>query len=175
MRHVIASSLILASIIIIIILSAPTASSQTRGVGLTLFADPNFRGRAATLREDTPDFRTIGMNDVASSLQVAPGEQWEVCEHINYEGRCMVVTGSESDLRRYGFNRMISSARRVRGGGRGRGGSSLVPNGLDLFSNTGFGGDRRSFTGPESDLRRVQFNSVAQSLRIRPGQQWQVC
>ena len=173
MRHVLVSSLIFASAIM---LGPPAASSspQVGGVGLTIFADPNFRGRSATLRDDTPDFRTIGMNDVPSSLQVAPGEQWEVCEHINYGGRCIVVTGTESDLRRINFNRIMSSARRVRGGGRGRGGGSM-PNGLELFANTGFGGDMRAFTGPESDLGRVRFNSVAQSLRIRPGQQWQVC
>jgi len=170
MRHVFFSSVIFAAVASL----NPSASfSQTRqigGVGLTVFADPNFRGRSATLRDDTPDFRTIGMNDVVSSLQVSAGEQWEVCEHINYEGRCAVFSGSESDLRRNGWNDIISSARRVRGG-RGAAG----PGGLELFSRTGFGGDRRAFTGPESDLRRIGFNNVAQSLRIRRGEQWEVC
>lgn len=41
---------------------------QIGGVGVTLFADRNFRGRSATLREDTPDLRTISMNDVARIL-----------------------------------------------------------------------------------------------------------
>jgi hypothetical protein len=114
------------------------------------------------------------------SLQVGPGEQWEVCEHINYGGRCKVFSGSESDLSRFGWHGIISSARRIRGGrgvtpplqpgpgGRGSGG-------LELFSRTGFGGDRRVFTGPESDLRRLGFSGAAQSLRIPPGQTWQVC
>src|SRR5215471_1070843 len=83
------------------------------GVGLTIFADFNFRGRSATMRDDTPDLRTIGMNDAARSLRVGPGEQWEVCEHINYEGRCVVVSGSEADLRRTAWDRRISSARRI--------------------------------------------------------------
>jgi hypothetical protein len=147
---------------------------QTGGVGLTVFADPNFHGKSATLRDDTPDFRTIGMNDMVSSLRTGPGEQWEVCEHINYQGRCLVVSGSESDLSRNKWNGIISSARRV----RGRGSPPPAPSGsggLELFSGTGFSGDRRVFTGPEPDLRRVGFNATARSLRMRPGQQWQVC
>jgi hypothetical protein len=138
---------------------------------LTVFADRNFRGKSATLRDDTPDFRRIGMNDMVTSLQVGPGEQWEVCEHINYTGRCAVFSGSVSDLSRTGWSGIISSARRVRGG-RGAmppsqpGPGGRGPTGLELFSRTGFGGDRRVFTGPESDLRRIGFNSTAQSLRV---------
>jgi hypothetical protein len=78
-----------------------TASSQERqigGYGLTVFDDRNFRGRSATLRNDTPNLQAIGLNDRASSLRVGPGEQWEVCEHANYTGRCVVVSGSEADL-----------------------------------------------------------------------------
>jgi hypothetical protein len=58
---------------------------QIGGVGLTIFAERSFRGRSATLREDTPNLQTIGLNDASSSLQVGPGEQWEVCEHANYQ------------------------------------------------------------------------------------------
>jgi len=153
---------------------------QIGGVGLTVFADRNFRGRSATLREDTPDFRTIGLNDAVSSLRVASGEQWEVCEHINYAGRCIAVSGSESDLRRTRWDNIISSARRIGVGIRPPIGGipppiQPIPTGLELFANTGFSGDRRVFTTAAPDLRRVSFNDVARSLRIAPGQQWQVC
>ena len=149
---------------------------QIGGVGVTIFADRNFRGRSATLREDTPDLRTIGMNDAARSLRVGPGEQWEVCEHINYQGRCVVVSGSEADLSRTGWDRSISSVRRVPGGGAGiRPPIGQLPGGLELFAGTGFSGDRRAFTGPQPDLRSVGFNDVARSLRIGRGETWQVC
>ncbi|HEX6463833.1 MAG TPA: beta/gamma crystallin-related protein [Vicinamibacterales bacterium] len=173
MRHLFFSSVIVAAVVSLSPLASFSQTRQIGGVGLTVFAETNFRGRAATLRDDTPDFRTIGMNNMVSSLQVGPNEQWEVCERANYQGRCIVVSGSESDLRRSGFTNLISSARRVRGGGRGRGGSSS--GGLELFSRIGFGGDSRAFTGPESDLRRVRFNNTAQSLRVSRGQQWEVC
>jgi hypothetical protein len=157
--------------------TAPDGYSQdTRqmgGVGLTIFAEPDFRGRSATIRQDTPDFRRINMNDITTSLQVAAGEQWEVCEHANYRGRCIVVSGSERDLSRTGWNGIISSARRVRGS------AGIVPpvqsRGLELFTNTNFSGTRRVFMTAEPDLRRVNFNRSARSLRIPRGEVWQVC
>lgn len=80
-----------------ICLASPAAFAQPReigGIGLTVFADRNFRGQSATLRNNTPNLQAIGLNDAVSSLQVAPGEQWEVCEHANYKGRCVVVSVS---------------------------------------------------------------------------------
>jgi len=75
---------------------------QIGGVGLTVFTDRNLRGRSATIRDNMPNLQAIGLNDRVSSLQAGPGEQWEVCEHANYEGRCVIVSGSEPDLRRSG-------------------------------------------------------------------------
>ena len=150
------------------------------GVGLTLFGDRNFRGRTATLRDDAPNLTLINMNDVARSLQVGRGERWEVCEHINFGGRCIVVSESVADLSRNRFDRIISSARRISGGG-GRGGGRGTPGpgpgsfGLELFSRTGFGGERRGFLVADPDLRRIGFNDAAQSLRVLRGQTWEVC
>jgi hypothetical protein len=75
------------------------SSAQERqmggGVGITVFADPNFRGKSATFRQDMPDLRQVGLEKKISSLRVGPGEQWEVCERPNYQGRCVVVSGEE--------------------------------------------------------------------------------
>lgn len=54
---------------------------QKGGVGITVFADLNFSGKSATFRQDVPDLRAVGFNDTITSLRVAPGERWEVCEH----------------------------------------------------------------------------------------------
>src|SRR5262245_27578076 len=86
---------------------------QMGGVGITVFADRNFRGRTATFRNDVSDLGPTGLNDRISSLRVGPGEKWEVCEHSNFQGRCVVVSGSEPDLRRNSWNDVISSMRRV--------------------------------------------------------------
>ena len=154
---------------------ASTQERQIGGVGLTIFAERDFRGRSATIRQDTSDFRRIGMNDVAWSLQVGPGEQWEVCEHASFRGRCAVFSGSESDLGLTAWEARISSARRIRGGVGIVPPIAPAPGGLELFAGTGFTGDRRAFTGPHPDLRRVNFNDAAQSLRIGRGEVWQIC
>jgi hypothetical protein len=47
--------------------------------------------------------------------------------------------------------------------------------GLELFSRDGFGGERRAFTGAQSDLRRVGFNDAARSLRVGQRETWEIC
>jgi len=85
------------------------------GLGVTVSDDVNFEGATLTVRRDVPDLRALQFNDRISSLQVPPGESWEVCENTNYDGRCLVVSGVERDLRRRGLNDVISSMRRVQG------------------------------------------------------------
>lgn len=156
---------------------------QMEDVGLTVFADPGFRGESATFREDISNIQSVGLNDKISSLRVARGETWEVCEHANYAGRCKVFSGSESDLRTVGWNDLISSARRIRdngrggngrvGNGRGRGGSSHGD--LVLFADLRYTGDRRVFNAEVSNLQFVDFNDKARSLRIEGPGSWEIC
>jgi len=47
--------------------------------------------------------------------------------------------------------------------------------GLILFSQEKFTGERRELSGEEPDLRRVDFDDKARSLKLAPGQTWQVC
>jgi hypothetical protein len=149
-------------------------SRQMGGVGLRVFEHAEFAGQSATLTRDTPDFRSIGLNDTVSSLRVAGREVWEVCEGRNYTGRCEVVSGTESDLRAHGWNDRISSARRVRGGGGSRppyGGRV----GLILYSDRRFDGQELFLDRAVRDLRRYNFNDRAESLRVIGGQSWEAC
>jgi hypothetical protein len=151
---------------------------QAGGIGLTVFADPGYRGESATLREDVTNFQFIDLNDKISSLRVASNEVWEVCEHANFLGRCQVFSGWESDLRRIGWNDSVSSARRIRGGGRGRGRGPQPPSSgssLEIFADVGFRGERRVFSDEVSNLQFVDFNDRARSLRIQGSGSWQIC
>jgi hypothetical protein len=143
-------------------------------VGITVFEDPNYRGKSATFREDVPDLRTFNLNDRVSSLRVAPGEMWEVCFDVEYGGRCQVFAANEPDLRRRGdWNDEISSLRRVRGGG-GRTGVR-PPTGLRqivLYDRTGFRGSSRSLDGPMSSLG--SFGPRVRSVRVMGGR-WELC
>ncbi len=146
---------------------------QIGGVGIAVFSDSNYRGRNATFRTDTPDLGPYDLNDRISSLRVAPGEVWEVCENANYGGRCQVFSDSEPDLDRSGWSDTISSLRRV--GDEGVYPPTQPRGGLELFSNTRFRGERRFITDAVSDLRRLGFNDDAESLRLDSSQSWEVC
>jgi len=152
---------------------------QVGGVGLTMFADSNFRGEALTFRNDVPNLATVNLFKLASSLRVADGEQWEVCDQPDYGGACLVISGSENDLGRRGWNDRIASARRVRGGAGGgrRGGGSVPGNqtGLELYADARFYGERQVFRSAVSNLYQLGFNDRAMSLSIPQGDVWEVC
>lgn len=167
----------------LIALLGPTAMSSAQerhmgGVGITVFTDSNFRGSSATFREDVPDLNRFGLNDQVSSLRVAPGEQWEVCEHQRYQGRCVVVSGDEPQLRRNSWSDVISSLRRVRGSAGGPGfppGRPEPPRGdwyIVLYDKTDYRGHQENYKGPVSDL--YGSSRRAQSVTIGRGV-WQLC
>jgi hypothetical protein len=148
---------------------------QMGGIGITVFADIGYRGENATFRNDQPDLGVAGFGNRISSLQVAPGEVWEVCEGVNYRPPCQVFSGNESDLRRRSWNDRISSLRRIRGG-RGGGGGGGFPNPgrgrLVLYADERYRGQTFQINGPTPSLG--SFNDKAESLRIDGGA-WDVC
>jgi hypothetical protein len=166
----------LAAFILVFSCVAPASLAQSRkigGVGITVFEDPDFRGRSATFRDNVPDLRRYELNDRISSLRIAPGELWEGCVDIEYAGRCLVFSGTEPNLRdRSGWNDEISSLRRVRGGGR----SGIVPPiggpQIVLYDRESFRGSSRAVTTPQSSLG--SFGARVQSVRILSGR-WELC
>lgn len=81
--------------------------------GITVFTARDFRGTSVTFQHDVPVMKAVNFNDKIVSLKTGRGEQWEACEHENYQGRCVLVSGEEADLGRDRFAKMISSIRRV--------------------------------------------------------------
>ena len=142
--------------------------------GITVYRHENFRGQSARFRRDVPDLRAYRMDDRISSIRVAPGDVWEVCEHPHYQGRCQVFDRDEPDLRRANWEDRISSIRRV----RGRPPEGYPPpeesGGLILYSDAGFRGDFRRLRGGVDDLRRIGFDDRAESVRIGRGA-WELC
>jgi hypothetical protein len=153
--------------------SAQPQERQMGGIGITVFDDIGYRGENATFRSDQPDLGAARFANRISSLQVAPGEIWEVCEGVNYRPPCQIFSGNESDLRRRSWNDRISSVRRVRGG-RGGGGFPGAPGvaRMVLYSDERFRGQSHPINGPTPSLG--SFNDKAESLRIESGT-WEVC
>lgn len=88
---------------------APPASGD-----IVFYEHPGFNGRGLGTSGEIDNFTRYGFNDRASSVVVFE-HRWEVCEHADFGGRCMILRpGRYPDLRSTGLNDRISSVRRVR-------------------------------------------------------------
>ncbi|NHZ83676.1 hypothetical protein F2P44_31075 [Massilia sp. CCM 8695] len=158
-----------------LLLGAAIFSHAAASAGeLTLFSRDGFDGRELTVRTTTPNLVESGFNDRASSMIVRSG-RWEVCEHVGFEGRCVVFEqGEYPTLER--FNDTISSVREImperrHGGGRHHGG----PRGMiALFTGRGLEGDARRLRRDADDFSGIDFNDSAQSAQVMEGS-WQLC
>jgi len=169
-----------------LVLAAAAAASAHAGE-LTLFTHSNFAGPPLTLRGSEPDLDRLGFNDRASSVVVRSGT-WQLCEHSEYRGRCMVVERGEYPVLD-GFNDVISSVREISGGGgrdyrdddhrndRGRDsgygyGHHREP--IVLFSKSGFGGAKLGLRDAVRTLDQYDFNDQVSSVVVNEGR-WELC
>src|SRR4029453_19388276 len=155
----------------LLVSTLPAQDRQIGGVGITIYEDVSFKGRNATVRETIPDLTRYGMFRRVSSLRVAPGELWEGCEDINFQGRCQVSSGSESDLRKVNWNDQIGSLRRVRGGSNPGAYPPSIRSRIVLFDQTRYRGSSWTVESPQSI---VSGAGRAESLQIYGGT-WEVC
>lgn len=90
--------------------AAPMAQAQ-----IVFYSQEGFVGRTYSLGGTDANFAYSGFNDRASSAIVERG-RWEVCEHANFGGRCVVLRrGQYPNLAAMGLNNQISSVRPVGG------------------------------------------------------------
>jgi hypothetical protein len=80
-------------------------------LAVRLYTRDHFGGPALSLHEAAPDLDQLGFNDRTSSVVVRSGT-WEVCESVQYKGKCMVLEPGEYPLLK-NFNDMMSSVREV--------------------------------------------------------------
>ena len=152
---------------VLAIASVSTAVGQGRvmgGIGITIFDERDYRGKSAKYTREVANLDGTGFNDRISSLRIAPGEVWEICEDANYAGRCVVVSGDEPDLGRNSWNNTISSFRRA-GGSSGAGGREHIV----LFDQLNYGGRPTNIYGPAPYL-----DGTARSIRVSGGY-WELC
>ncbi len=80
---------------------------------IVFFSQPGFHGHDVGVSGEIHNMNEVGFNDRASSVIVFEG-RWEVCEHADFNGRCMILRpGRYPDLGAMGMNDLISSVRRV--------------------------------------------------------------
>ncbi len=143
-------------------------------VGIAVFEDINYGGRSQTFTNAVPDLRRVGFNDRISSLRIARGESWEVCEDPNYSGRCETMRGDEPNLPAARWNDKISSMRRVRDFGRDDQ-ARRDNGGLQLFSGSNYSGQQIVIFDPVANLKDMNFNDRAVSVRVPAGESWEIC
>jgi hypothetical protein len=102
-----------------------------------------------------------------------------VCQDINYESQCQVLSASVADLGRSGWGDRISSLRRVndRGFGDRRTGTSGVfqnsaNRGLVFYDRPGF---RGASTQVSMGSSRMAVPAWQGSVQIRGGGAWELC
>lgn len=148
-----------------------------RAASVQLFDSPELRGRSIVLREDVDNLSSLNFNDRTQSMVVEAGT-WEFCQHNNFGGQCKVYEpGRYRNLDR-GFYRSITSARvleqdRGRGHGR-RDDDQGRREGVELFADEGFGGDRMPVREEIRNLAQHNYNDRAGSLIVYSGQ-WEFC
>lgn len=78
---------------------------------VTFYENEDFRGRSFNTADQVDNFKRFGFNDRASSV-VVDRDWWQVCEDVNFGGRCVVLRpGRYASLGDMGLNDRISSVR----------------------------------------------------------------
>ncbi len=129
--------------------------------GITVYEHPDFRGTSVTLREEIPDLRRHDLNDKITSLEIDGNQAWELCQDVNFGGRCRVFDFTVEDLREEGWNDRVSSIRPVgfARGGRGNAiGNAIGNRGRGLGRGNGIGNRDRRQGNRSGESRLVLYD-----------------
>ena len=154
------------------VMAAPAALAQA-----TFYEREAFTGTSLTANLRVPSFQRYGFNDQASSA-VVTGERWEVCQDVQFNGRCMVLRpGRYPSLAAMGLNNRVSSARVLARDVRvadNRYAPLPVVSQILFYEREGFAGRTFTTETPLDNLQRAGFNDRASSAVV-VGERWEVC
>ena len=159
-----------------------SATTMASGAEIQLFERPDMQGQRFVIHDDVSNLDHTGFNDKTSSIVVRDGT-WEACVDADFQGGCITLAPGEYRQLDRGYDRRISSVRRVADvqGGRderhvqGYAGPDSPSARAVLFEGPNFQG--RSFQiGGDTvrNLDRTGFNDRARSLQVSGGY-WIFC
>lgn len=96
-----------------------------RGPSATLYDGDNFSGRQVTVSGSVPNLSNYNFNDRAHSLRLQG--RWRLCEHSDFGGRCVELSGDVAELNTMALAERITSLEPVGFGGGGGGGYDPRP------------------------------------------------
>jgi uncharacterized protein YcfJ len=148
---------------------------------VTFYQNENYQGPTFTVERQSGDLQRSGFSDRASSV-VVKGNSWEVCENVNFSGRCVIMQpGNYPSLSAAGVSSRVSSVRETDGSTRTNPVSSApVPApayaGSQVVFYQGENFQGRSFTAQNQidDFTRYGFNDLAASAVVL-GDRWEAC
>lgn len=76
---------------------------------ITVFDQPNYKGRKLVFNSSVPSLARMNFNDVIASVQIDGKRDWVLCEHRNFMGKCVRIRAKEKDLKRLKINGQVSS------------------------------------------------------------------
>ncbi|WP_171165091.1 beta/gamma crystallin-related protein [Usitatibacter palustris] len=92
---------------------AGMAITTQAAASVVFYENENFGGRSFSAQKQVVNFERTGFNDRSSSVVVLD-ERWEVCEHAQFGGKCVVLRpGRYASLGAMGLNDRVSSVRIV--------------------------------------------------------------
>jgi hypothetical protein len=76
---------------------------------ITVFDQPNYKGRTLMFDRAVPSLAKLNFNDVIASVRIKGAQDWVLCEHRNFMGKCVRIRAKEKDLKRLKINGQVSS------------------------------------------------------------------
>jgi hypothetical protein len=94
--------------------SAATAQQDVpqEEAALILFSGKDFRGAATNVFDPILSLHDLDFNDRARSVSVLSGA-WELCENVDFTGRCVFLREDSPDLSYFGLEGIVSSVRPI--------------------------------------------------------------
>jgi hypothetical protein len=150
---------------------------------ITLFLQPQFQGRQATLRGESTNLASIGFTDQVSSLVVHSG-RWQLCTQPNFQGECVNLGPGEYATLDSRLNHRIESAKAIGGDGprasseekygRERYAANEGNASIELFAGPRFRGHSLTLYRDAAFMAGTGFDNRAASAIVNEGA-WQVC
>jgi hypothetical protein len=133
--------------------------------GVYLYEHPNYQGRCVKFTSDAPDLRALSFDDTASSVRLEGS--WSVTLYRDLSGTGIASTFTQNDANLadnpIGDNQVTSvSVRRTSGPTAACDGGE----GMYLYEHPGYQGRCIRFINDLADLRLVNFDDTASSVRF---------
>jgi hypothetical protein len=97
-----------------VVASGATAAGKNQSLArqgqMILYEAPNYNGEYLKLDKDGVAIQTDWN---VRSIAIYPGDKWQICNRVRFQGACLTLTESVPDASKIGVNGQVPSARQV--------------------------------------------------------------